>query len=147
MRRSLLSVFFLGWSLSAVPPVALAQSQGPVQSKPDPTQEQKPPQTDASFAGKWNMSIETPGGHRPATLTIKLDGKKVGGTIASEMGEMPVAGELAEGKLTFTLNIDMNGQSVAIAFTGTAQKDGSVAGTANMAGQQMSWTATRIKEK
>lgn len=147
MRRSL-SLFAVAVALSVVPSLALAQAATAVQSAPAPKQDQKPaPAAADPFSGKWNMAIETPGGQRPATLTIKIDGKKVAGTIASEMGELPIAGELAEGKLAFTLNIDANGQSMSIGFTGTAQKDGSLAGTANMAGQEMAWTATRIKEK
>ncbi len=147
MRR-LLSLIAITVSLSVVPSRALAQSSTSPQATPAPKPEQKPaPAAAEPFAGKWNMAVETPGGQRPATLTIKIDGKKVAGTIVSEAGELPIAGELADAKLTFTLNIDANGQSMSIAFSGTAQKDGSLAGTANMAGQEMAWTATRIKEK
>ena len=147
MCRSL-SLFAVAVALSVVPSLALAQAATAAQSAPAPTPDQKPaPAAADPYTGKWNMAIETPGGPRPATLTIKIDGKKVAGTIASEMGELPIAGELAEGKLAFTLNIDANGQSMSIGFLGTTQKDGSLAGTANMAGQEMAWTATRIKEK
>jgi len=139
----------LALALEVAPVALFAQAQGQAQAKP----EQKPdPQADAKAdakpatpAGKWNMSIETPGGARQATLDIKIDGKKVTGTIASEMGEMPLTGEFAEGKLTFSINIDANGQSMSIGFSATTTKEGTLAGTASMEGQEMTWTATRVK--
>ena len=146
MRLSTLLIGALTLSLVAMPARAAAQSAP--QSKPDPKTEQKPdPKAESPVAGKWNMAIETPGGQRPATLAIKLDGKKVTGSMASEAGEVPVTGEFADGKLVFSITIDANGQQFAITFTGAVQKDGSLSGGANMAGQDMSWTATRVKEK
>jgi hypothetical protein len=129
-----------------VAPVALfAQAQGQTQAKP----EQKPdPKADAkptTPAGKWNMNIETQGGARQATLDLKIDGKKVAGSIASEIGETAVTGEFVEGKLTFAISIDANGQTLNITFTGTTTKDGTLAGTASMEGAEMTWTATRVK--
>ena len=148
MRRFPLLLIALALSLVMAPGVVSAATPMQSQSKPDPKPEQKPePKPEPSFAGKWDMSIETPGGPRPATLVVKLDGKKVAGSLASEIGETPIAGELTDGTLAFSLTLDMNGQSITLAFSGTSQKDGSIAGTASMAGQQMAWTATRAKEK
>ena len=148
MRRSSLPLVALTLSLAVIPDVASAGLPPQSQSKPDPRPEQKPePKAEPSFAGKWDMSIETPGGQRPAVLQVKLDGKKVTGSLASDIGETPITGELADGTLVFSLTFDMNGQSISLAFTGTSQKDGSIAGTATVAGQQMAWTATRAKEK
>ena len=152
MRRSLLPFVALTLSMVSIPAMTSAQTPAQSQSKPDPKPEQKPdpksdPKAAPAFAGKWNMNIETPGGQRPAGLEVKLDGKKVTGSMSSEIGETPISGELAESSLVFSITIDMNGQSVAITFTGTTQKDGSLAGTASLAGQGMNWTATRAKEK
>ena len=154
MRRSVLPfvALTLTLSLATIPAPTSAQTPSQAQSKPDPNPEQKPdpksePKAEPAFAGKWNMSIETPGGQRPAGLEVKLDGKKITGSMTSEIGATPITGELAEGNLVFSITIDMNGQSVAISFTGTTQKDGSLAGTASLAGQGMTWTATRVKEK
>lgn len=146
MRATPLSSFALALMMLTAPAAAAAGAQAQAQAKPDPKPESKPePKAETSLAGKWNMSIETPGGQRAATLDLKLDGAKVTGSIASEIGETPIAGEYAEGKLSFSITLDMNGQSVTIVFAGAPQKDGTLSGSANMAGQDMTWTAARIK--
>jgi hypothetical protein len=128
---------------------AQGQAQGTTQAKPeqkpDPKAEPKAEEKATTPAGKWTMSIETPGGSRQVALDLKIDVKKVTGTLNSEMGETPLTGEYAEGKLTFSISIDAGGQMLTIAFTGTSQKDGSLAGTASLEGQEMQWTATRVK--
>jgi len=81
-----------------------------------------------------------------SALDLKLDGKKVAGTISSQLGESKIEGELADGKLTFWFTMDMNGQALNLTFTGTQQKDGTLAGTLSLAGQgEMTWTGTRAK--
>ena len=124
---------------------AQGQAQGSAQTKPEQKPEPKAEATPATPAGKWSMNIETQGGARQASLDIKIEAKKVTGTLASEIGETPITGEFAEGKLTFAISFDANGQMLNIKFTGTTQKDGSLAGTATMEGAEMTWTATRVK--
>ena len=65
-----------------------------------PKQEAKPDAKAATgVAGKWTMSIETPNGTMNPGLDLKVDGKKVTGTLTSPQGEVAVAGEFADSKL------------------------------------------------
>ena len=147
IRRIASALLSLVVAASAVSVTVHAEghSQGSSQAKPEQKPEPKPEATPATPAGKWSMNIETQGGARQATLDIKIEVKKVTGTLASEIGETPIAGEFAEGRLTFAISFDANGQLLNIKFTGTTQKDGSLAGTATMEGAEMTWTATRVK--
>src|SRR5262252_9269234 len=69
-----------------------------------------------SVAGKWNMSVDTPSGTLPSELNLKLDGKKVTGTIASQMGEAPIEGEFADGKLSLSMSFQGASGSGQVTF-------------------------------
>jgi hypothetical protein len=115
-----------------------SQSQ-PAQAKP----EEKP--APPSLAGKWNVIVQSPNGNMDVGLDLKVDGKKIAGTIASQMGESKIEGELVDGKLKFWFTMDANGQTLNITFTGAEQKDGSLAGTLDFGQGEMAWTAVRAK--
>lgn len=110
------------------------------------SQAQKPDSKEpASIAGKWVMSIETQNGTMDPTLEIKLDGKKVTGTVASPQGSVPINGEYADGKLKFELTYSGGNGDIQIAFSGALKADGTLAGTMAMAQGETPWTATRAK--
>jgi len=68
-----------------------------------PTQKPAPAATPApSVAGKWTMALETPHGKITATFDLKVDGKKVTGTFATDHNDkVGLEGEFANNKLTF----------------------------------------------
>jgi hypothetical protein len=123
----------------------------PAQSKPAENEKEKtetkaPP----SIAGKWNMGVETQQGTMSSLLDIKVEGKKVTGTVTGPQGEMAVQGEFAEGKLTFSLSFDGGSAgSMQIGFSGALKDDGTLAGTMDIGGQgmQIPWKAERVKDK
>jgi hypothetical protein len=127
--------------------VVVAQAQSSAQG-----QEQKPaPKADekaaASIAGKWTMSLETQNGTMTPGLELKQDGKKVSGTLSSPQGDVPLAGEYAEGKLTFNVSFQGNGGQMDLAFVASLKPDGTLAGTMNFGQGELSWTAARVKEE
>lgn len=130
----------LGVLLSVATLAAQAQQQAP----PAP---EKPadPKAAAAIAGKWDMSAETPQGTQTVTLVIKLDGKKVTGTMTGPSGEIPHEGEFVDGKLTTAISIQGNGGSMNITFTGGLKEDGSMAGTFDFGQGPLTWKATRAK--
>jgi hypothetical protein len=119
---------------------ALAAAQA-TQGKPEP------PKADAkatSIAGKWTMNVDGGGGPMQLPMEFKLDGKKLTGTIVGPQGEPAnLEGEYADGKFTFTLTIPDG--SMSIGFKGALKDDGSIAGTLDMQGNEIAWTATRVK--
>ena len=140
MKRILIHASFVVLSVVlAGAIVAAQQTPPPTQAKPEEKKEAP------AIAGKWNVSVETPGGNRDSTLDLKVDGKKVSGTLSSEMGDTPVTGEYVDGKLTFTINLDAGGQQMSLTFVGAPKADGSMAGTIDFQGTPMNWTASRVK--
>lgn len=117
------------------------------QQAPPPAAPSKPADAKApdSVAGKWDMSAETPQGTMPVTLVIKLDGKKVTGTLASAQGETPMEGEFADGKLTMSIVFQGSSGQMNITFNGALKDDGTLAGTFDFGQGEMKWSATRAK--
>jgi len=128
--------------VAALPAAAAAQDPA------KPPQEQKTePAAKPSYAGKWNMSFQSPNGAMMATLTVMLDEKepkKVSGSIASEMGTYNIYGEIDEEALWFAISPDGTNE---LWFKGNLQPDGSMSGAIDMQGNLIPWTATRVKEK
>jgi hypothetical protein len=134
--------------LVAVVPLAAQQTgqAGQQQAEPPKTEEKKPAEP-ATPAGKWNMVTSTSQGTLASTLEIKLDARKVTGTLSSERGTSSIEGEFAEGKLEFGLTMQVNGEAFTIWFSGAMKEDGSLAGTMDYGQGNVPWTATRVKEK
>ena len=124
-----------------------AAAQDPPKPRPEPKPEQKADATaKPSYAGKWNMSVQTQNGAYPATVEIALDEKepsKVTGSITSEMGTSPVYGEIEDGTLWFAVNRE----GTQLWFKGALQEDGTMAGALDIQGNPLPFTATRVKEK
>jgi hypothetical protein len=114
------------------------------QAKPEPPKaESKAP---ASIAGKWTLSLDPGSGPLQLPMELKMDGKKVTGTVIGPQGEaVNLSGEYADGKITFAVTPpDGNVYS----FKGASKEDGSMAGTvAGPDGSEIAWSATRVKEK
>ena len=65
----------------------------------------------SKIEGKWAASIDTDNGTFEFTLTYKVDGDKLSGLIASDMGEL----EFTDGKIsgdTFEYKLDIDGYSI-----------------------------------
>jgi hypothetical protein len=139
MKKLLSTVAVLGL---LVPALGAQGQSAPPQGKPEQKNETKPAPTPA---GKWDVAVQTSQGSMASTLALKLDGKKVTGTMASQLGETAVEGEFAEGKLKFWLTVQSNNGNIEIVFNGAFKDDGSLAGTMEYGQGPMTWTATRAK--
>lgn len=96
-----------------------------------------------SVAGKWTLPLETPHGKMVMTLDLKLDGKKVTGSMSSEQGgTMTVTGEFAEGRLKVVAPID-NGELVFVAKLKDAD---TLSGVLSSPMGDLAGTATRVKK-
>jgi glucose/arabinose dehydrogenase len=137
-----------GLTLSAGLQTQAAQSS----QTPPPATAATAPKSDAktapTIAGKWNMSSEINGQTMTSVLELKLDGKTVTGTTTSErMGTMPLEGEFADNKLTFSVTFNVQGNSMSITYTATF-KDDKLTGTLTVPQMgEIPWTAERAKEK
>jgi hypothetical protein len=139
-RKVLATVMALGLIVAWTATPAMAQD-------PPPPEQEKKDEEKKTYAGKWNMSMQSPNGAFAATVEIildKEDPKKISGTIMSEMGTYPVYGEIDEETLWFAVSPD---GVMEIWWYATHQEDGSIAGALDMQGNQVPFTATRVKVK
>ena len=129
----------------STPPAHTPQAQ----SKPDEKDKKADAKAAPTVAGKWNLSLETQQGAMVSVLDLKVDGKKVTGTITSQMSPdaAPIEGEFSEGKLTLNLSFQGSNGAMQIAFNGAFKDDGTLAGTMDIAsqGMQLPWKAERVK--
>jgi hypothetical protein len=122
-------------------PVQAQQGSGQQQAEPPKTEAKAP----ATLAGKWNMSINSPQGAMESALELKQDGKKITGTIVTPQGTTELEGEFAEGKLVFAIYFEAGGGAMEIWFSGALKEDGTLAGSLDVQGSQIPWTAQRVK--
>ena len=123
-----------------------SQQTDPQKSDP-PKSDQKPDKPLPSIAGKWLLAFETQQGAMTANMELKLDGKKVTGTVSSQQGESAITGEFADGKLTFTLVFNSANGPFNLACTATQKPDDTLEGNMDGGQFQLPFTATRVKDK
>ncbi|MEO5897855.1 MAG: hypothetical protein ABIS06_19385 [Vicinamibacterales bacterium] len=95
------------------------------------------------ITGKWDMSIGTSQGSMPATLNVTKDADKLGGTLSSIQGEVPVTLTLKEKALSIELSIQTPNGPLNIIMSGTIDGD-TMKGTADFGGRGSGeWSAKR----
>ena len=95
--------------------------------------------------GVWDMTVETPNGAIENVGTLKQEGEKLTGTLASQMGEIALEGTVVGNEIKWVLNIDMGGQQVSIAFAGKVEGE-TMAGIFEMGGMgSATWSAKKRK--
>jgi hypothetical protein len=96
--------------------------------------------------GVWDMTVETPNGAIENVGTLKQEGEKLTGTLASQMGEIALEGTVVGNEIKWLLNIDMGGQQMSIAFAGKVEGE-TMAGIFEMGGMgTAAWSAKKRKQ-
>jgi hypothetical protein len=96
--------------------------------------------------GVWDITVETPNGAIENVGTLKQDGEKLTGTMASQMGEIALEGTVVGDEINYVINIDMQGQQMAIAFAGKVDGD-KMAGIFEFGGMgSAAWSAKKRKQ-
>jgi len=113
---------------------------------PAPAPSAAPSASSGSIAGKWDVTLKTPGGDFPASATFSEDAGKVSGTFGSAMGEAPVSGTIEGHTLKLTMTAQTPQGAMTVVLTGDVDGDAIANGKADVAGMgQMEWTAKRMK--
>jgi hypothetical protein len=132
------------YALAAVLTCLVAASALPAYAQEAPKQDAQP--AAVNVTGVWDMSVETPNGTIDNVATLKQEGEKLTGTLASQMGEIAMEGTVVGNEIKWVLNIDMGGQQVAIAFAGKVDGE-SMAGVFEMGGMgTAAWNAKKRKQ-
>jgi hypothetical protein len=73
----------------------------------------------ADVTGTWKASLETPNGTFESTFTFKVDGDKLTGKVASQMGEAEISdGKISGDDLSFNVTRNFQGQEFKLAYKG-----------------------------
>jgi hypothetical protein len=106
-----------------------------------------PATTMGGIAGKWDVTLLTPGGEFPANATLAEDAGKVSGTFGSQMGEAAVEGTIEGTAFKITMTAQTPQGAMTVVMTGDVEGDAITHGKAEIAGMgQMEWSAKRSKQ-
>jgi hypothetical protein len=106
-----------------------------------------PATTLGGVAGRWDVTLLTPGGEFPANATLKEEAGKVSGTFGSQMGEAAVEGTIEGTALKITMTAQTPQGAMTVIMTGDVEGDAITHGKAEIAGMgQMEWSAKRSKQ-
>ncbi len=101
----------------------------------------------ASVAGEWDGSFETPGGARPFKVVLKADGEKLTGAAKRSSGDVPITGTIKGDAITFSYTINYSGNDLTLTYSGKVSGD-SMSGTVSFGGNaEESWSAKRAAAK
>lgn len=97
-----------------------------------------------SVAGSWRVTISSPMGEMEMTMELEQEGSSIRGQLISNYGRWEIrGGQLSGQELTFTVSIEIMGQSFEAAFQGKVEKD-TMEGTVQIPGGAADFRATRI---
>ncbi|MBP7777800.1 MAG: hypothetical protein KA371_11765 [Acidobacteria bacterium] len=74
-------------------------------------------------AGKWTLDIDSPQGATTAGLTLTVEGDVVKGTLAGDMGELPITGKFTDGQVSFSFDYQGPNGPIAIMTKATVTGD------------------------
>lgn len=100
-----------------------------------------------SVAGTWNLSVVFDQGSGSPTIVVKQAGEKLTGTYTGQMGEFPFEGTFKDQNIAFTVSVNMQGNEIALVYTGTLEADGTLKGTVDLGGMASgTWTGKKAKD-
>ena len=77
----------------------------------------------SGIAGEWTIAVNTPGGTREASLTLKVDGETLSGTMASEQGETAFKGTAKDNTFTMSFDVQTPNGTFTINMSGAVDGD------------------------
>ena len=78
----------------------------------------------ANVDGTWTATFDTQICEQHYTYSFKADGEKLTGTAKNDWGERPIEdGTLKGDDITFTENVEFQGQKITIKYTGKLSGD------------------------
>jgi hypothetical protein len=96
--------------------------------------------------GTWDVTFTAQQGPIPGQMVFKKEGAKIIGTVASQVGTVPLEAEVKDKAITVWFTVTMQNGPVAIQLDGTGDGDtlkGSIGAGGQTAG---TWVATRAKD-
>ena len=100
-----------------------------------------------SVAGTWNLSVVFDQGSAAPTVVFKQDGETLTGIYTGQLGQYRLKGTFKEMKIAFTISVDMQGNQIALVYTGALEADGTLKGTVDLGGMASgTWTGKKAAD-
>lgn len=126
------------WTAKRKPAAAAANAAAP-QSAPPPVVAGSLTDT----TGNWALALRLPQGEMALSASLKQDGEKVTGTIATPLGEIPVTGTFVGSALKLEFTVPAPNGQLPVTMNGELTADG-LAGKAGLGGLgEAEWTGRR----
>jgi hypothetical protein len=107
--------------------VAVVASIAAACTTTSPQQQTAPPPPPAAkvtdVTGTWELNVESPMGSRASDAIFTQTGETLGGKMVSPRGEVPLTGSVSGDTVKFGINVNVQGQSLQIDYTGTVTGD------------------------
>ena len=70
------------------------------------------------ITGKWSFTVQTDQGPRSPSFTFEQKDEELRGTYTGFFGTAPLTGKVREGKVTFTVKVNADGQEINMVYSG-----------------------------
>jgi hypothetical protein len=74
-------------------------------------------------SGPWTLQVETGAGSVTPTVTFKQEGEKLTGQYSGQFGESALTGALNGADITFSIDVNFQGNTIRVVYAGTVEKD------------------------
>jgi len=99
----------------------------------------------ADISGAWNLKGEIAGNNLDVKCTLKQDGEKLAGTCkTNEMPESKTTGEVKEKTVSIQYDVEYEGQTYTLVYTGTLDTETSVKGTVEAGGASGDFAGSKV---
>ena len=110
----------------------------------------KPPKGEkpsaVNIAGRWSATVSSAMGEWESAMELEQDGNQISGNISTRMGRWEIRdGILSGNELALSISATIMGETMDVAFSGTAEKD-SIEGTITFMEWSMELKAKRIPD-
>ena len=99
-----------------------------------------------SLTGTWSVTIELPNMTATPTMVLKQEAEKVTGEyVSAQYGKFPMTGTIKGTDVVMSFQMNLEGTSLNVTYSGTLEKDGTMKGSVNY-GDMMSGTFAATKK-
>jgi hypothetical protein len=98
----------------------------------------------ANVSGRWNIDGDVQGNPVKAICELKQEGSHITGTCkAEDRDPWKLTGKVEESNITFTYDVEHDGQTYTLVYTGTMDGDSAMKGQIEVAGVTGDFTAKK----
>jgi imidazolonepropionase-like amidohydrolase len=100
--------------------------------------------SEVNVTGIWDVTVSTPEGDNPATLTLTQTGSDVSGELSSDLGTVSLYdGTVSGTTITFSVRLPLGDEPVEVVFNGTVEGN-TIEGTLDLGEMgQVEWNAVK----